>query len=99
MLIPGVGSGTLTPTAPNTVVDAGTVSAPDVPMALCPAPSCRLTERGIKLPPMRRKAAVPPYVVARAFWPSGFHEATPAVSVMVPIPSAGKGHALSLGAP
>src|SRR5437660_8161515 len=76
MLIPGVGSGTLKPTAPSTVVYAGTVSAPDVPMALCAAPSSRLTEMGMRLPPMSRNAAVPPYDVARAFWPSGFHEAT-----------------------
>src|SRR2546430_2680794 len=104
-LIPGVGSGTLQPTAPSTVADAGTVSAPDVPRALWPAPTGRWTETGIRLPPMSRNAAVAPYEVARAFWPSGFHEATPAVRVMVPTPSAARPPnawplpALSLGAP
>ena len=45
------------------------------------------------------------YDVARALWPSGFHEATPAVSAIVPIPSAARPPnawpfpALSLGAP
>src|SRR3989454_5002024 len=50
MLIPGVGSGTLNPAAPVTVVRAGVESAESVRAA----PTCRLTENGSKLPPIRR---------------------------------------------
>src|SRR2546430_17148538 len=86
MLIPGVGSGTLNPTEPVTLVCPGNVDTPEVTSALRAAPSCRSTDTGIRLPPMRRKAAVPPYEVTRPFKAAGFHEATPAVSVIVPSP-------------
>ena len=39
MLIPGVGNGTLNPTAPSTLVCPGNVDVPDVTSALCAAPT------------------------------------------------------------
>ncbi len=83
MLIPGVGSGTLNPTAPVTAVWAGAELAESVRAA----PTCRLTENGSKLPPMSRNAAFPPMEVKPSVARSGFQRATPAVKVSVPMPS------------
>src|SRR2546422_6544400 len=80
MLIPGVGSGTLNPTAPVTAVWAGVELAESVRAA----PTCRLTENGSKLPPMSRNAAFPPMEVKPSVARSGFQRATPAVKVSVP---------------
>src|SRR6266576_67219 len=88
MLIPGVGSGTLNATAPLTVVCADSVCVPDVTSPLCAAPTCRFTPTGIRLPPINRNEAVPPYEVTRLPKASGFQEATPALNVNVLSPKA-----------
>src|SRR6267143_2073759 len=88
MLIPGVGRGTLNATAPFTVVCAESVWVPDVTWPLCAAPTCRFTPTGIRLPPINRKDAVPPYDVMRLLMLSGFQEAMPAVNVTVLRPRA-----------
>src|SRR6267378_1077272 len=88
MLIPGVGIGTLNATAPFTVVCAGNVWIPEVTAALCAAPTCRFTPTGIRLPPINRNEAVPPYEVTRLLNDSGFQDAMPAVNVNVLSPKA-----------
>src|SRR2546422_5751374 len=88
MLIPGVGTGTLNATAPLTVVRADRVCVPDVTWPLCAAPTCRCTPTGIRLPPINRNEAVPPYDVTRLLKVSGFQDATPAVNVNVLSPKA-----------
>src|SRR5258706_12495730 len=81
MLIPGVGSGTLNPTAPVTAVWAGVELAESVRAA----PTCRLRENGRKLPPISRNAAFPPMDVKPSGGGSGFHRAPPARGGTVPI--------------
>src|SRR6059036_2884029 len=58
MLMPGVGSGTDTPTAPMTWVCFWPSTA-----LVRTAPACRLRENGSKLPPISRNAALPPHEV------------------------------------
>ena len=77
MLIPGVGNGTLNPTAPVTAVWAGVELAESVRAA----PTCRLTENGSKLPPISRNAAFPPMEVK----PSVARSTTRGASVMRPL--------------
>src|SRR2546428_13673428 len=80
MLIPGVGTGTLNATAPLTVVRADRVCGPDVTWPLCAAPTCRCTPTGVRLPPINRNEAVPPYDVTRLLKVSGFQIVTPPVN-------------------
>src|SRR5207237_10815554 len=84
----GRGTESLSPTAPVMFVIAGSVSTPDVASPLCAAPAWTLTAIGIRVPPINRNAAVPPYDVTRSLKVSGFQDARPAVSVSVPTPSA-----------
>src|SRR6266571_3213438 len=90
MVIPGVGSTTLKPTAPSAVVVWGCAGAsvPEVTLGLYAPPSWRLTATGSKLPPIKRAAIVPPYDITRLLKASGFQEATPSVSVTEPDASA-----------
>src|SRR5689334_15155741 len=83
MLKPGVGSGTLIPTAPMTRVVAG----PWAVESERAAPACRLTATGSREPPINRKSALPPKLVIPLVAPSGFQLSTPAVSVIVERPS------------
>src|SRR6266849_6193874 len=80
MLNPGVGRGTLNPTAPMIVVVFG------VELVLA-APNCRFTAAGSKLPPMRRNTTFPPTEVRLCVAPGCFQLATPAVNVSVERPS------------
>src|SRR3977135_1977550 len=88
MLIPGIGRGTLNATAPFTAVCAENVCVPDVTRPLWAAPPCRFTPTGIRLPPINRNEAVPPYDVTRLLKVSGFQEAMPALNVTVLSPKA-----------
>src|SRR2546427_12603381 len=93
MLMPGVGSGTLKPTAPVTRVVAGTALAE----SLRAAPACRFTANGSRLPPISRKSALPPIDVKLSAAPSGFQVVAPAATVRGPSPSAARPpHALPL---
>src|SRR6266446_1867386 len=76
-------SGRLNPTAPVTAVWAGLELAESVRAA----PTCRFRENGNKLPPISRNAAFPPMEVKLSVARAGFQLATPAVRVIVPMPS------------
>src|SRR5438309_5621579 len=82
MLIPGDGMLALTP-PPAVMV----VSAVQPVHDARPAPSCRLIETGIRLPPITRNAACPPTLVRLLVAPSGFQLESPAVTVRFARPS------------
>src|SRR5438067_251665 len=83
MLSPGVGTLTLTaPPRPSRVTAESPLAAP-----ACAAPTWRLMETGIRLPPITRNAAWPPTDVKLSLAPFGFHDAIPAVSVIFASPS------------
>src|SRR5205809_1214980 len=84
MFTPGMGRGTLKPTAPMTRVLAAVPLAESVRAA----PSCRFTLTGSRVPPISRKSASPPSDVNDSAAPLGFQVDTPAVSVTVPSPTA-----------
>src|SRR6266513_1945048 len=75
MLMPGVGTFTATPPPAVIRVSAGEPLA----AAARAAPTCRLSETGIRLPPMMRNAALPPTDVTASAAPFGFHDTRPAV--------------------
>src|SRR5258706_5199634 len=83
MLNPGVGTLTLTaPPRPRRVSAESPLAAP-----VWEAPTCRLMETGMRLPPITRNPAWPPTDVKLALAPSGFHDDRPAVSVIFASPS------------
>ena len=86
-LNPGVGSGTLMPTAPMTRVAAGREVAVESERA---APTCKLTATGSREPPINRKSALPPKLVMAFVARSGFQLSTPTLTVSVPSPSAAR---------
>src|SRR5258706_12624485 len=82
MLRPGVGRSTLTPTAAPASVTPGAPVEDTLP-----APPCRFTAIGIRLPPITRKPTWPPTEVALLVAPSGFQLERPAVIVRLLSPS------------
>src|SRR2546423_15539858 len=86
MLMPGVGTFTATPPPAVIRVSAGEPLA----AAARAAPTCRLSETGIRLPPMMRNAALPPTDVTASAAPFGFHDTRPAVRARFARPSVGR---------
>src|SRR5437667_4464309 len=88
MLSPGVGTLTLMPAPATIVVILGWVTAAvSVAELPVPAPSWMFTANGIKLPPMSLNCAVPPTDVTLLVYPFGFQLETPAVKLMLAMPS------------
>src|SRR6266704_2214082 len=88
MLSPGVGTLTLMPAPATIVVVLGWVTAAvSVAELPVPAPSWMFTATGIKLPPMTLNCAVPPTEVTLLVYPFGFQLETPAVKLMLAMPS------------
>src|SRR6267378_2715893 len=80
MLIPGVGTFTLTPAPARSVATLGTE-------LVVPAPSWKFSATGMRLPPMTLNCAVPPTDVKLLLAPLGFQLETPAVRLMLARPS------------
>src|SRR5439155_14491787 len=88
MLMPGVGTLTLTPAPPRNVVSLGTnVTVPVSTELVVLPPSWKFSATGMRLPPMTLNCAVPPTDVKLWLYPLGFQLETPAVKLMLARPS------------
>src|SRR5439155_16475731 len=85
MLMPGVGTFTLRPAPARMFVVLGMV-VPEIAPAV-PAPNWILSAIGIRLPPMARNCATPPSEVVLAAALFGFQLVTPAVKLLLAIPT------------
>src|SRR6266508_3441844 len=87
MLTPGVGTFTPSPAPAMMFVVFGRVEVPAVILPAVPAPSCRFSEIGSRLPPITRNPAFAPTEVVLSLNPSGFHDASPAVMLRLARPN------------
>src|SRR5206468_2767514 len=90
MVIPGVGTFTLTPAPTNKFVVLGTVTPPVAYSLAVPAPAWMLSATGMRLPPITRSCPTPAHVVVLELAPSGFQLETPAVKERLVRPSSAR---------